>query len=119
MKEVQKIPRIVQIRKSNTVQLGTSDTTVYTVTSNRVFYLEALIITETRSGVHPTINIYDGPSSSGVRPIAPIQFDDASSTNKTLTIGVDVLRGTPQFKHSVVATTTTSGTWITVIGYEE
>jgi hypothetical protein len=117
--KVEKVPGVIQIRKYRTVQLGSSDTTVLSITSGRVFYLEGVIVTETRSGVHPTINIYDGPSESGVRPIAPIQFDDSTSTNKTLTIGENVLRGTPRFKHSVVATSSVSGTWITVIGYEE
>lgn len=116
---IERIPGVIKIPKSRTVQLTDSDTVIFSGTSGRVFHLEAVIVTETRSGVHPTVSLYDGPSTNNVRPIAPIQISDAAATPATVTIGQDVLRGVPQFKSGVIGVSSVSGTWITIIGYEE
>jgi len=110
----ERIPGKIKIYKSKTVQVGTSDTTVYEVTSGRKFYLEGLVLTETGSSA-ATVDIFDGPSANDVRPIAPVIVDATS----TKTISESVLKGAVPFENSVVMKSSSGTTWVTVIGYEE
>ena len=114
--EIKRLPGIIKIGKASDAKLlGSSDTTVYTVTSGRVFHLEGLIITA-KSGYAPLVEIYDSPSANGVQPVTPIGV----RAGDTIYIGYDVFRGAPEFKSSVVAKASTSGVaWMQVIGYEE
>jgi len=112
--EVNRIPGKIRIYKSATIQVGNTDTTVWTVTDGRVFYLEGIILTETGAS-NATVDIYDGPSSGGVRPLAPI-IVPAGSTKE---IGETITRGAIPFKNSVVMVSSTGTTWVTIVGYEE
>jgi len=109
------IPGLVKIIKSaGPKQVGTSDTTVYTVTSGRTFYATGVIVTNPVSGSDATVYLYDGPSTNGKQPILPLYVKEKTVEK----IDEAVLKGAPQFLSSIVAYSTLSGVWVQVIGYE-
>lgn len=111
---LEKIPGIKIPKTSKAVLVAGSDTTIYNVTSGRIFYLEAIAATA-KSGYAPLITIYDSPSTNNVKPVVPIGI----RAGDTIYIGKDVFNGVPEFRSGVVAVADTSGVaWLQVIGYE-
>jgi len=107
---------MVKITKDATVTVGVADTTVYSPTSGRAFYLEGVVVS------NPTpdalvLNLYDGPSATGVHKLS-INVPPAT----TIAIGQSNGLGSGlkfEFGNVVADGTTGNGLVVTIVGYEQ
>ena len=105
------IPRIP--KASDAVTVGTSDTTIYKVTSGRTFSLKSVILTNPTAS-DAEVSIYDGASADGRR-----KLDIMVSAGTTKVLDKNVVEGI-EFKYGdVVGVSSVDGVVVTVTGEEQ